>query len=326
MKYVFLSKRGDSLPLAQKIEAENNQVDFYICEDENLVVDRHITSFAPDIIIIDSCGFGALANRLSKAGFPVVGSSLFTDKLESDPLYSEKALKMCGLNTREESGIPVSIDGWFNGKEFISIIYGVDDIISSGSKEDDLFKDGLARLIPVLKKACYHGPVTLKVTLSKDAISFKDLRAQFSANTLLVLKEGLKGKVGDVLFTMAKGHNRYFILKPGWFTLVQVSINPNPLFNENFYYNINTIGLTDDIIKHVWLYGFSKKFHDSYTYTGKGGRIAVVTARGDTIREARRRVYRTLYNLRIPDILFLQKVGQKASAWYANIKQWGYVV
>ena len=325
MRYVFISKRGDVLPLAQRIEAESNDVNMFICSSEDIVVDRHITDFGPDLIVIDSFGFGHLAHRLKKNGFLVLGSSLLTDQLDNDPHCSRKVLQMCGIPVDSPNGIPLVIDAWFNGKRFINLLYTLDDVVFPGTMDDLIYKQGISRLAPAFSKADYQGPITLVADVTKDTVSYSTLRARFSPSTLLIFQEGLKGRVSNVLQAIATGQNRMFMLKPGWFTSVQISINSGPLFNGDHFYEIEAPKLPDEITKHLWMYGFTKKAQDHYLYKGQGGRIAVATARGDTIREARRRVYRTIFNLNIPDILFLQKVGQKATGWYGQIKQWGVI-
>ena len=325
MKYVFVSKRGDILPLAQRLEDEGNQIDFYVCQDENLIVDKHIIDNAPDIIVFDSHGFGKLANRLTRNGFAVLGCSLFTDQLESDERYGIKVLQLCGLPTLGNIGIPVTIDAWFNGKHFINHMYCLDNVVCPGSHQDKLFTQYVSKLASALKKAEYKGPITLEATIGKDGVSFKNFRAQFAAPSMLVFKEALKGRVSHVFSALAQGQDRTFMFKPGYSTSVTLSFSPSNLFSTNDYCEIVAEGLTDDTLKHLWLYGFTRKAGDKFVYRGTGGRVAVVTARGDTIREARRRAYRTVFNIKIPDVLFLQKVGKNATAGYGNIKQWGWI-
>ena len=325
MKYVFISRDGDILPLAQRIESEGNQVDVYICRDEDLLIDKHITAFGPDTIIFDSFGFGNLAHRLHKADFPVIGSSLLTDQLDNDPHYSKKVLQMCGLAVDGPYALPLTIDAWFNGRQFLNILYTLDDVVFPGTMSDSIFKLGISKLAPALKKSDYRGPILLTAMLGKDTVYYKNLKARFGLASMLIMREGLKGRVSNVLQAMATGQNRSFMMKPGWFTSIQVSLNANPIFDGCTSYLVDIAGITDDIAKHIWLYGFSKKGSDHYTYTGKGGRIAVVTARGDTIRETRRRAYRTIHNMKIVDMLYLPEVGKKAENMHQTIKHGGWI-
>ena len=324
MKIVFISKHGDILPLAQRVEQEGHDVSFFVCRDEETILDKHITDHGPDFIIIDSPGFGALSQRLKKKGFLVLGSSMLTDKLASDESYNNSIFRMYGLAITSMNGIPyikIDVEGWFNGKEFTNVIYTVDSVVLVGSTQDRLFMDGVGTLATALSKANYSGPVWCSTFINKDNSYYTSLCASFSASTVLALREGLKGRVGDVLYGMAMGINRMYMFKSGWFTAVELVLNPSRMLNED-YYDEPISGISESIMKHVWLYGITGK---GTRYVGKGGRIAVVTARGDTIREARRRVYRTIHNLNISNILYLDKVGDKAVSQHSQIKSWGYI-
>lgn len=320
MKYVFISKHGDCLPLAQRIEDEGNDVSFYTCLDEGLIVDRHITEFCPDIVVIDSFGFGGLADRLRKQGFKVVGGSRLTDQIEDDVLYEEKILKMVGLDVNGGTATSVGVDGFFNGKNFVAVAYTVDGVSWVGDRADRLFTQGLGKLEGLLKKAAYSGIVSINTMLNKDGMYFQKLRIRFSATSLLVMREGLKGRLSNILYALAFEQNRVFMFKQGWFALVQISLTPNELFETDVNTDICVNTLTPEIVKHLWLYGFSNQ-GDRFVYRGRGGRIAVATARGDTVREARRRVYRTAYNTGIPGALFSKSVGSRASSVYTKLKE-----
>lgn len=324
MHIIFISKHGDILPLAERVEKEGNTVQLFIASDDDLLVDRHITDSNPDMIVFDSYGFGKLAHRLKRAGFNVVGSMPLTDVLENEQ-NSEKIIKMCGIPTDYNAGFTTTLDGWFNGKGFINFVYTVDDIVFPGNIDDKLIKISLMRLVLALKKAEYQGPVMLTANISKDKVGFSNLRARFSPSTLLIMREGLKTRATNVLQAMATGYNKMFMFKPGFFASVQISVNPNPLFNTDINYEIDAQGLTDEITKHVWLYNFQRRQDGSFFYRGRGGRIAVATSRGDTIREARRRVYRTAINLKLDGMLYLREVGKKATSQCGWLKDWGLV-
>jgi len=325
MKFVFISKHGDILPIAQRIEDEGNNVDLYICEDESWINDKHITEFSPDVIVIDSYGFGIYADRLRKQGFKVVGGSSLTDKLEDDRIYEERVLKAVGLTTSGSASSSVSVDGWFNGKEFVGALYSADGVSWVGDRKDVLFEKSLGRLANAIRKSGYAGVVSLTCFFSKNDLFCKDLKARFSAASMLIMREGLKGRLTNLLYSLAYTQNRMFMYKPGWFTSVQISISPNELFNTNKYYELEVNDLTPDVLKHLWLFNFAKRAIDRYVYRGKGGRLAVATARGDTIREARRRAYRTAYNTGIKNALFPKSIGSTATSTYSNLKEQGMI-
>lgn len=324
MKIVFISKYGDILPLAQRVEQEGLDVSFFVCRGEEVIIDKHIIDLGPDIIVIDSPGFGSLAQRLRKCGFPIIGASMLTDKLSFDTIYNTSIFKICGLATSNLNGTPyikVDVEGWFNGKDFVNIIYSIDSIVFAGAKQDRIFEAGIGKIVGALGRSGYAGPVWCTTLVNKDSAYYINLCASFSLATMLVFREGLKGRASDVLYGLAMGVNRMYMFKPGWFTAVELILNPNRVLDDS-YYDEQISGISESSLKHTWLYGITNK---GTCYVGKGGRIAVVTARGDTIREARRRVYRTIHNLTIPNVLYLNKVGDKAAVQYSQVKSWGYI-
>jgi hypothetical protein len=323
MRFVFISKTGDTVPLAQRLEQEGTEVTFYVCENESSILDKHITDFGPDIVIIDSYGFGTFARRMRELGFGVIGGSPLTDLLAQDPDYGATVLRMCGLSIGRLNGTQayeMVIEGWFNGKEFMNVVYNLDNIVFAGNRFDKVFMTGLSKATNALKKACYVGPVNVTSIISKDTLCHRELSSGLTAMTLLALLEGVKGRVTDVLSGMANGINRIYTLKPGWLAAVSLIINPNRVLN-NARYDFVVGGLTSENMKHMWLYGIQ----NGGRYTGKGGRIAVVTARGETVKEARRRVYRTIKNISIPESLYVNRIGDAAAVQHAQLKSWGWI-
>lgn len=321
MKYVFISKHGDILPLAQRIEDEGNETSLYVCNDEGLLIDRHITDFCPDIIYIDSFGFGAFAERLRKQGFKVIGGSRLTDELENNKGYERRVLKTFGLDEDGAGATKVGVDGFFNGKTMVAVSYTVDGVSWMGEREDRLFTAGLKKLESALRKAAYSGIVSIDTFFNKDGLYFKNLRVRTTATSLLIMREALKGRLSNLLYALAYEQNRVFMFKPGWYTMVPLYLEQGELLEPSRGYEISVEGLSPEVVKHLWLFGFSKKTSDKYIYRGDGGRVAVATARGETVREARRRVYRTVFNTGIPNILFLKNVGSKASTVYSKLKE-----
>ena len=121
----FVSKSGDSLPLAQRVVDEGHRVVFYINDkDARLVGDGMIEKAStkgvlvneggtvntevfnqllhpkPDCIIFDMVGkgFGKAADKFRAKGIPVFGVILLSDKVELDSPYGSDMLKLSGIN------------------------------------------------------------------------------------------------------------------------------------------------------------------------------------------------------------------------------------
>ena len=128
--FLFISKNGDSLPLAQRVAEEGNKVNFYINDKDkrsvgdgvlrksnvvdilvskegklDLSVLKKLLKPEPDCIILDmvGIGYGELASVLGKR-FPQICISKWGNKIELDRLYGHKVMKISGINTPKTYG------------------------------------------------------------------------------------------------------------------------------------------------------------------------------------------------------------------------------
>lgn len=105
MRILLCSMHGDALPLLTRLEEEGHDVAAYIAEPayrgqyEGMV--SHVLSPASwlakgpkkdTLVIFDMVGLGALADRLTAAGWFVLGGSRLMDRLELDRAFGMKVL------------------------------------------------------------------------------------------------------------------------------------------------------------------------------------------------------------------------------------------
>jgi phosphoribosylamine---glycine ligase len=102
LKFLFVSKWGESLDIAYATHLEGNKVKFYVdykpCKEigEGFVPkvkhwEKH-TDWA-DVIIFDYTGYGEIASVLRANGKNVIGSTEYTDRLEVDRNFGQQELK-----------------------------------------------------------------------------------------------------------------------------------------------------------------------------------------------------------------------------------------
>lgn len=113
MKVLIYSLYGDGGGLAYQMKQEGAQVDLYIDEPffrkQMVGLVPHVESLEeglknkPDFIIFDLNGEGAIADKLRKDGWKVVGGSALADKLENDRSYGAKVAKQYGIPTPEQT-------------------------------------------------------------------------------------------------------------------------------------------------------------------------------------------------------------------------------
>lgn len=103
LKFLFVSKWGEILDIANSIQNEGNEVKLYI----EISTCREIGfGFVPkardwkkhidwaDIVIFDYTGYGKVADELRKKGKLVIGGSEYTDQLELDRSFGQSELKI----------------------------------------------------------------------------------------------------------------------------------------------------------------------------------------------------------------------------------------
>jgi phosphoribosylamine---glycine ligase len=123
--FTFISKQGDGIPIAQRIEQEGHKVYFYINDERarragdglitkhpekaeliskggktNGTVLERVLHPSPDCVIFDmvGLGFGSAADRIRGMGTPVIGGSEWGDRIELDRPFGAKVMHTTGIN------------------------------------------------------------------------------------------------------------------------------------------------------------------------------------------------------------------------------------
>jgi len=102
LKFLFVSIDALIGDLAWEIKKEGHECKYYIIDEEQKdVCDGFLDKVDDwksqidwaDIIVFDDFGFGEDAEKLRKAGKPVIGGSVYTDRLEMDREFGQTELK-----------------------------------------------------------------------------------------------------------------------------------------------------------------------------------------------------------------------------------------
>lgn len=101
-KFLFVSRWGESLDIANTIKKEGHEVKLFVedkgCKEIGFGFVNKATHWEKhvawaDIIIFDYTGYGKIATQLRNAGKLVVGGTEYTDRLELDRNYGQAELK-----------------------------------------------------------------------------------------------------------------------------------------------------------------------------------------------------------------------------------------
>lgn len=246
-------------------------------------------------------------------------------------------------------GVEISTELWFNGKEVINVNHTMEEkslmeggkgpkagcmgsVVWIGDTSSKLYRESLGKLIPLLRKVKYIGPIDINAIVDSRDFWGLEFTARFGYDAVFVLLEMYKGKVADLLFRTATGDLKDMSFKSKLGIGVDVVVPPYPIANcdQDLYKDVLIQGLNTQNLKHFWPYDVYKK-GDRYLLSGNGGDIGAITARGDEVanfsplREAKRRAMRTIKNLVIPDVMYREDIGNRVDSDRAKLKEWGWL-
>jgi len=110
MRFIFVSEQGDSLFLANHIQKAGHDVVMWIINSDAKKIgdgivpktdklDSVLKDKDDTVVVFDMVGQGALADRLRKKGFPVVGGGVINDRLELDRNFGVEVMRAAGIAT-----------------------------------------------------------------------------------------------------------------------------------------------------------------------------------------------------------------------------------
>lgn len=252
---------------------------------------------------------------------------------------------------RVVSGVEVSTEGWFNGRDFIrpfnhtfeekkflnddlGPVTGCMGNVVFGAPSNKLTRNTVERLKPFLSVVGYHGPVDVNCIVTKDAAYGLEITARMGYDAIDALLEGLREPAIDLFFECAQGTKKVMNLTRETMISVPLSVPPYPhAAPEPDEADVPIRGLTPEVLKHVSLRDVYLDSADK-TYKSAGGDNLLLkanavgqpdAAKGDFVREAQRRVYRTLKNISVSGKQYRTDVGARVDDDLRQLKEWGWV-
>lgn len=227
-------------------------------------------------------------------------------------------------------GIEVSIEGWFNGQDWI--FHSINSTLeekrfltgglgpNTGCMGNVVFfyrharprfaKDTLFRLTSVLRRADYRGPLDIN-TKGGFALEFTP---RFGYDAIQALTQLLDTEVGRVLSDTARGQAKAFKASFDFAIGVTMTIPPFPGGNlkELGESQGMSIRVPDALVPDFHLGDAMIDTHGDLVSAGNDGVAGVLTAVGDTVSAARRKVYANIKELKIPDVQYRLDIGERA--------------
>lgn len=293
----------------------------------------------PDLIVFDGVGVGKVADSIRS--IPVFGGCRWADLAETDPSYAQELMKSAGIQSTDKhvNGVEVSCELWWNGMEASSYnitltankfmnedigpdIGGAGSVVRTVLSTSKIVMEGIGKMVRLLKKTSYRGPISLQSIASKDALHGVSFTVGFNYTTLPSLIEIYKGSITKLLYGIATGSKDFGEFTSDYGIAVHLSVPPYPT-PFGVIEGVPVFGVNASNAKHIW-WGDAKKNGSGYESAGLSGSLLHVVARGRGVDECRRRVYRTISNLTVPQVQYRTDIGLRVNKSEKQLTTWGY--
>jgi len=268
-----------------------------------------------------------------------IGDSIFNRTL-IEPEYSKTLLILNDMFSEGEPNADVSC--WFNGVDFVypivvsvnttrlmegdhgPIVDSMGVTLRACDRDKKAFTQTLLKLKDTLRLVDYSGMITAKCIFTEEDVKVTTLLPYFQYDLLYAFFEGIQEEIGTSLQEIAIGKKREFKFPERYAIGVRISIPPYPYNHEETKKSVLD-GFCEKNSKHIWLQNTIRDKHGLVVSNGKYGVVATVTARGCSVQECERRVYRTVKNLCIEDMQLRRDIGTKAAETFEQLRNWHWM-
>lgn len=341
MNILLITKEGELLPLAKRIQDEGHPTTLHINDREKSVrgrgivehrsatlgvvkqgkwvvhenVDNLLKLYSPELVILDG-EMGDVGDYLREKGVKVWGTSRWSDTINGDERYGNGLMKTANI----DCPVGVSVRAWWDGVTFSRHVLLVRDvgmmddgagikvvggcIVKSIKRKCRISRQTINKLSSLLKHTAFSGPIEVG----------KRMRAGFSLSEFAASDE----LANQSVLKQILGETR---LKEGVGVATHITIPPYPQGDTHKPILVKVNSKAD---RHVWLVDIT----NSHT-SGLDGNLGWVSARGTKegeygeVREARRRARRTIDNLRntTSSLQFRTDIGKVGAKLFSKIER-----
>lgn len=284
-----------------------------------------------DVVVNASIGMGEVAEE-ARGKRPAIGG-LLNDKLTLDTSYQKKVVDaLMKLGPREHSTVSnvtinLTTEGWFDGEKFALWNHSLRSYrLMDGERgsmtpfmgsvlwltqENELIRRTLLPMTDFLKRAQYLGPISVELEVGPDELIFVDLNAGLLYDNIEAILELVPKGFFELLRSLV--FKEQIVTRDDYATAVRLSMPPYPSPAEGF------VDVKLDYPKEAERHVFQR-------LCGPDRVIGCCTARSQSIRELRRRVYRTISNsVHDKDIQFRSDIGKDVEEQIEQLKVWGWL-
>lgn len=330
MRILYLGIDSDGLGIPFKLQREDNSVDVFMTyrtEAGDGILNKveswreHLSK--SDLVVAGSPFFSKYEDVFLDMGKSVIGCSKFGSMIMNTK--KDEFFSLCELAHAEKQEHKVFLCGFFNGREWVKPLMlavlttrlmpaglgpecGITGVVLKAAID---IPDYMRRIGKNLKKLSLKELITVGIT--KDGIF--GVGCGIVPELVYTISEGIRGDLSDLLFGVSKGITEDSGLSEDYVVGVKLTAPPFPYRRPGLSLDVLSVGGIDDgNIKHIYPCGlFTRNGQvNDYLLAPDYGNAMFVTARGRTLKEARRRAYRTLDNIKIEGKQYRIDVGATA--------------
>lgn len=329
MRMLVVSATGYNLGIVPHLTSEGHQISSIVGTHLDMLRDAFNTAL-PDMAMFDSPEFLVPAEWCRTRGVKVLGTSQWSNLLDTNNEYKDQIIKAIGYAPATSSivGTGAVVSAWFNGQKFISksLVFNYDkmltgdigvNVASAGYvayfdvEKSRLVNEILTPLEKFLRKANHRGCFSVSVVVDDGGkVYVKDIVANTNSPYTQAVYENTRQSRSDILLDVFNESSAPVPFLDPYVCGVMVSVYPYPYAKPDVPMQI--AGLNQFNQKHMW----------SIDLTGElSGNVGYVTARGQSVQEAQRRVYRTISNLTIPNVQYRTDIGKDVGEKMFNLRK-----
>ncbi len=246
---------------------------------------------------------------------------------------------------RKVGGVEVAVGAFFNGTEFIYPINvnfehkklfpgnigpstGEMGTSMFWSPPNTLFKETLAKMESQLREEHYVGYMDINCIVNNQGIYPLEFTARFGYPCLFIQQEGMLAPMGDFLYQLAKGEKPQLKVRSGFQIGVRIIMPPYPFTDQEAFDTHSKeaviIFKKPDDRDGVHIEDV-KKIDGEWVIAGTTGVVLTVAACGQTMQQARQRVYNRVNNVMLPNRYYRNDIGERWAEDSDKLHTWGYL-
>jgi len=295
------------------------------------------TLSSTDIAFFDSNTFYPLAEMAREHGARVIGPTSWSNLLSIDSNYRTNLIKAIGYSECPvgEKGIEAHVALLFNGNRFIARTLNFNytkmmagdvgcDLESTGYitlfkiENSKLVNDISAPLERFLRKANHRGFFLIHTLSNQKGVFVKDISSNFCAPFTQAIYENTRRMRADVVLDVFNESSQPLSFVDPLVIGAMISVYPYPAQAPSL--RTPVVGLNPYNMKHMWLVDATGS-GNNWSCGQLSGCLGYVIARGISMEEVRRRLYRTISNLSISNIQYRNDLGKDINEKLYQLKE-----